>query len=108
MIFVKDLDEALGQILTKTGVTDIKTVLGTYDQTKPAKENLRLLLNHKKDILLETVNFLKTLGTEYPVPIQQINPKSYLKEDYAKDIVSFLSLLIIQKSTYISSTNVTL
>ena len=93
MITAKDLNEALGQILTKTGVTDIKTVLGTYDQAKPVKENLRLLLNHKKDILLETVNFLKTLGTEYPVPIQQINPKSYLKEDYAKDIVSFLSLL---------------
>ena len=92
-ITVKDLDEALGQILTKTGVTEIKNVLGTYDQAKPVKENLRPLLNHKKDLLTETVNFLKTLGTEYPVPIQQINPKSYLKEDYAKDIVSFLNLL---------------
>lgn len=92
-ISVQNLEEALGQILSKTGVTDVKNVLGTYDQAKSVKENLRLLLNHKKDILLETVNFLKTLSTEYPVPIQQINSKSYLKEDYANDIISFLNLL---------------
>ena len=93
VITAKDLDEALGQILTKTGVTDVKNVLGTYDQSKSAKENLKLLQNHKKDLLLETVNFLKTLGTEYPVHIQQINPKSYYKEDYAKDIISFFKFL---------------
>ena len=93
VITAKDLDDALGQILAKTGVTDVKNVLGTYDQTKSAKENLRLLQNHKKDLLLETVNFLKTLGTDYPVHIQQINPKSYYKEDYANDIISFLKFL---------------
>ena len=42
---------------------------------------------------METVNFLKSLGTDYPVPIQQLNPDSRLKEDYATDIVSFINLL---------------
>ena len=78
-ISVQNLEEALGQILSKTGVTDVKNVLGTYDQAKSVKENLRLLLNHKKDILLETVNFLKTLSTENPVPIQQINSRKTMQ-----------------------------
>ena len=47
-ISVQNLEEALGQILSKTGVTDVKNVLGTYDQSKSAKENLKLLQNHKK------------------------------------------------------------
>ena len=93
VITAKDLDEALGQILAKTVVTDVKNVLGTYDQTKSAKENLRLLQNDKKDLLLKTVNILKTLGTEYPVYIHQINPKNYYKEDYANDIISFFKFL---------------
>ena len=94
MVFtVKDLDEALGAVLSKTPVTEVKNVIGTYDQTKSAKENTKLLLVHKKEILLETVNFLKSLGTDYPVPIQQLNPDSRLKEDYATDIVSFINLL---------------
>ena len=95
MVFtVKDLDEALGAVLSKTLVTEVKNVIGTYEQTKSAKENIKLLtLAHKKEILLETVNFLKSLGTDYPVPIQQLNPDSRLKEDYATDIVSFINLL---------------
>ena len=95
MVFtVNELNEAIGAILSKTGVTDVKNVIGTYDQSKSAKENIKAIIEaHKKDKLFDTVTFLKGLSTDYPVSSQQMNPKSHYKEDYATDIVSFINLL---------------
>ena len=63
MVFtVNELNEAIGAILSKTGVTDVKNVIGTYDQSKSAKENIKAIIEaHKKDKLFDTVTFLKGL-----------------------------------------------
>lgn len=94
VISQSDLNTALGDILAKTTETEVKKVINVYDQTKSAKENIKLLVaTSTREALKDSATFLKNLSTEYPVQVQTINSKSRNKDEYATDIVNFIEFL---------------
>ena len=94
MISITDLQESLGQILAKTTETDIKNVIGTYDQKLSALDNTKLLVNgFTREILKDTCSFLKSIGQFYPVQASTLNLKSRNKDEYSSDIVNFIEYL---------------
>ena len=94
MISLNDLQESLGQLLAKTSETDIKNVIGYYDQSASAKENIqRIVNNFSRDSLKDTCTFLKSIGQDYPAQAMNISPASRNKDQYASDIVKFIQYL---------------
>ena len=94
MLTQKNLEEALGDILSKATEVEVKNVIGAFDSAKTDKINIvNLCATFQKDPLKETVTFLKNLAPDYPVPVANLNPKSRNKDEFARDIISFINFL---------------
>ena len=94
VVTMTELDEALGQILAKASEVEVKNIIGTYDQSKSADENIKLLCStFQREPLKNACTFLKTISAEYPAQAQNINAKSRNKEEFARDIITFLDFL---------------
>lgn len=94
VVTITELSDALGDLLVKATDADIKNVIRAYDQNKTANENVKVLVStFQRSPLLETCGFLKTLGTDYPAQTSSLNLKSRNKEEYARDIVTFIEYL---------------
>ena len=94
VITSEDLTLALGEILSKTSETEVKSVIGAYDQELGVKENIKLLCSKFQRVSLnDTCAFLKSISAEYPVCSTNLNSKSRTKEEYARDIITFLDFL---------------
>ena len=107
VITSKDLELALGTILGKTSETEVKNVIGAYNQELGVKENIRqLCTSFQRGPLSDTCAFLKSISTEYPVSASNLNSKSRTKEEYASDIVNFIDFLkptqcLVCKTNYV-------
>ena len=97
VITTEEFSLAIGSILQKTSDETIKNVIGAYDQQKSAKENIKLLSVFNRDPLQETCAFLKTISSEYPVPVRVLDEgKSngrQLKPQLAENIVAYIEFL---------------
>ena len=74
--------------------TAVKNVIGAFSHELSAGENVELLKKFKRDDLIETHKFLKTLDdTDYPAASQSLSTKSRNIKQYSEDIINFINLL---------------
>ena len=94
VVSINDLEKALGDILAKANEAIVKNVIGTYDTAKSVEFNIKILCStFQRDALKDTVAFLKVLAPDYPVQVSYINAKSRNKDEYSRDIITFIDLL---------------
>ena len=93
VITVPELESVLGDILGKATTSDIKDVIGKFDQLSSIDKNIKALLTFQREPLSETYKFLKSLGTDFPAQAANLNSNSRTKQDFARDIITFIDFL---------------
>ena len=94
IITSEDFEVALGGFLSKTTDVTIKNVIGTFDKDKTVPQNISKLKENSSGVALQdTIAFLKSNCTEYPVAQQVLSCKNQNKEEYSRDIAKFLDFV---------------